>query len=120
MCAVLKIILANLPFAELRLRDARCQALTADVGRVPHMQTLPGHPHGDAQEPPRSRGPTGGGGQLGGVCGRLTGPNTVRRRCLSPRAWNRCSSGQCEAPPAGGDGEHQLVNAATWWTLSYA
>lgn len=54
MCAVLKIILANLPFAELRLRDARCQALTADVGRVPHMQTLPGHPHGDAQEPPRS------------------------------------------------------------------
>lgn len=60
MCAVLKIILANLPFAELRLRDARCQALTADVGRVPHMQTLPGHPHGDAQEPPRSRGPTGG------------------------------------------------------------
>lgn len=53
MCAVLKIILANLPFAELRLRDARCQSRLQmwDVSRTcKHSQDT----HGDAQERPRS------------------------------------------------------------------
>lgn len=86
MCAVLKIILANLPFAELQLRDARCQSRLQmwDVSRTCKRSQ---DTHGDAQEPPRRDkvlpGWVGGGG-------RSTGPNTGRRRCLSPRAWNRC------------------------------
>lgn len=51
VCAVLKIILANLPFAELRLWDVRCQS-RLQMWDVSHTCKCSQDTQRDTQEPP--------------------------------------------------------------------
>lgn len=56
VCTTLKIVLCNLLFAELQLRDVRCESCLQQPARVVHMQMQSENPflHTETPEMPTS------------------------------------------------------------------